>query len=179
MQITVKYDYLVRYNFVSNGGVFGKTIFKHYSCLSDTAWDNAMMVASAHGTSDGGFVSAIEFAVSDTIIPFFFVKYDDTGCDSTIEYCKNPTGMKPFNNLSSLNIYPNPAKGTLFIAPGSAFTSGTTFSIYDVSGKMVRQAENVYPGNDLTLDISSLTGGTYLLYIEAGGERTKRIFIKD
>ena len=59
---------------------------------------------------------------------------------------------------SEISVYPNPAKDQLTVA----LTDLTEVQIYDMTGKkLVEQTEN--PGDAIELDVSKLSGGTYIL----------------
>ncbi|HSD14147.1 MAG TPA: T9SS type A sorting domain-containing protein [Flavobacterium sp.] len=77
------------------------------------------------------------------------------------------------NNISGLNVYPNPAKDFLHIT--TAANGVKTVSIYDLVGKQVL---NTTTANEV-IEISSLNAGVYMVKItEEGKTATRKLVIK-
>ena len=84
------------------------------------------------------------------------------------------------NNVSSLNIYPNPVSDFINIEFFAQNNSSVTFEIVDMSGKLVYQnIENANLGvNIFKFDLQNLNSGIYALRMIAGKEVNVVKFIK-
>ncbi len=81
----------------------------------------------------------------------------------------------------SLNLYPNPNNGTLNIKLNMSQPANLSLSIFDINGKLVKQVPTVSTingQNELTLDVSKLTAGHYLLRLTGKGVRGQTGFEK-
>ena len=84
----------------------------------------------------------------------------------------------PKNNLS---IYPNPACKTLHIIFQSESTAPAIATIYNQLGQQIKSEIpiEIQPGNnELSLDVSSLETGVYLLQLAIDGQVTTKKFVK-
>jgi len=84
----------------------------------------------------------------------------------------------PKNNLS---IYPNPACKTLHITFQSESTAPVIATIYNQLGQQIKSEIPIerQPGNnELSLDVSSLETGVYLLQLAIDGQVTTKKFVK-
>lgn len=78
---------------------------------------------------------------------------------------------------TSLKLYPNPAGKTITLSDLNTFAGETLVSIFSLNGQLVYE-ENVYFNSSLTLDVSSLKSGTYLLkMISNEGVETRKLII--
>ena len=76
--------------------------------------------------------------------------------------------------FDALNIYPNPSTGLLFIANEGA-TEALDYTITDVNGRIVRNAEKAINGNTVTtVDIDNCQPGMYFITIRSG--KNERMF---
>lgn len=77
------------------------------------------------------------------------------------------------NNISGLKVYPNPAKGSLFVTSDSFAVKNV--EVYDVLGKMALSAKVT----NAPLNVSSLTSGVYVVKVtEDGKTATRKIVIE-
>ena len=76
------------------------------------------------------------------------------------------------NLLSTLVIYPNPAKNQLSF--NKAFEKPINLEIFDITGRKVKQVDYT----DSTIDISELSSGNYILKITSGNVTSIKKFIK-
>jgi len=92
------------------------------------------------------------------------------GCDSIIELTLTVTGVGiAENTANNISIYPNPAQHTLYIEASSKVEQ---VSIYDISGRMLKQTLN----HSTSIDVSNLASGIYLVKVKtAQGESMKKI----
>ena len=65
----------------------------------------------------------------------------------------------PFNIV----LYPNPVDALLHVYINSTERINLVISLYDVSGKFLKQETVLETDNDVTLDVSDLSSGIYLL----------------
>ena len=91
----------------------------------------------------------------------------------TIVVARNKsTGVDNVENNNTLALYPNPAKDILYIESSEPVQR---ISIYNITGKMVKQIEKT----GSSLDISDLTKGLYLIRIATPQGETIRKIIKE
>jgi hypothetical protein len=110
----------------------------------------------------------------------FILRQEDTAKTPTITIDElnisltTPSLSVKQNEISGLNIYPNPVtKGTLYITSNSNSTKSV--SIFDVLG---RQVLNTKVSNN-TVNVSNLKGGAYIVKInEEGKTATRKLIIE-
>ena len=66
-------------------------------------------------------------------------------------------------NPFSIVLFPNPVDALLHVYINSNERSNLIISLYDVTGKFIKQETVLETDNDVTLDVSELTSGIYLL----------------
>lgn len=72
-----------------------------------------------------------------------------------------------------LLVYPNPASETIYMDVELGAAQDINMSVYNLNGQLVLQQEKIRKGqgsHTLSMDIRSLTTGTYILLMDAGGE---------
>jgi len=80
--------------------------------------------------------------------------------------------------MAGLSVYPNPVTDKLTIDTGS-FTSATaTVSVYDITGKMLYNAEQAATGN-IQVDMASYNSGLYFVTVSAGNKTLTQKVIKN
>ena len=93
-----------------------------------------------------------------------------------------PTGIQD-NNIQKdeLKVYPNPATDKLDVSINSNVAESTEVIIYDQSGRKMQSLEKAYDGSTpVTINVSSLSGGFYLLSVKNSHfTSTKRFFISN
>jgi hypothetical protein len=155
--------------------------------------DQAMFSISR--TSDNGMISAINQANLNSVNPFFFVKYDADGCDSTLAYCALLLGEKKIpNEREVFSIYPNPTNEMLNVtlnypsfasaassaSTGSASGSASSLSlkITDISGKQIELIK-IESNEKLQLNTAKYEAGIYFVSILINGNaiETKKLVI--
>ena len=108
------------------------------------------------------------------------LKGDKCETSDTIHITQN-AGIKNYdgNSYSVLQLYPNPAHGTLGVSFNTVFTTEFTIGIYDMNGKKVlEQKYNSAAGeNTFNLNISSLAPGDYILNMVSANFSTSRKFV--
>ena len=104
-----------------------------------------------------------------------FVMDRSTGqiLQAAVDYKDKTVGVRnPVTEISSLNIYPNPAYNTIYINPGARTEYNGRIELMDMTGKVVL-AEHVPAKYQIfQLDIEHLDRGMYILrWIESGQVR--------
>lgn len=119
--------------------------------------------------SDKGWIAAIGSNKYPGVNPFFIVKYDSTGCDSTLAYCAFVnSGLDEFQTSDSkFQVYPNPFSNELYVINEfSQQQDDSELTIIDVNGREVKRAS--LSGNKISTSV--LIPGIYLLQIRKNGE---------
>jgi len=81
-------------------------------------------------------------------------------------------------NQLHAEIFPNPVQNNLSIAFGEMMTSPIQVSLYDMTGRTL-VVKDFEPNAQISLDISNLTAGNYLLKIVSGNKKnTLNVFKK-
>ena len=90
---------------------------------------------------------------------------DDSGCTVEVEDINVLTGL---DDVSQLNLaaFPNPASSSLFCA---GVLPGDTWTVLNLNGATVREGRSSNHG--LTLDVSSLDAGMYIMVVTRQGAR--------
>ena len=123
-----------------------------------TRWYNNSTIARGNciqQTSDGGYVVCGQSGSSTTSFSTYLVKTDESGLITGTEPNKEPD--------LQISTYPNPAMGSLSIALGNC-QFPVTISLYDLNG-VSRLNQTTSGPETLTLDVSTLPAGVYLLKI--------------
>ncbi|MFA7445548.1 MAG: T9SS type A sorting domain-containing protein [Flavobacteriaceae bacterium] len=81
------------------------------------------------------------------------------------------------NQLDKITLYPNPANSIVNIVTADTTNLPESFSIYNALGQMVK-AQNITGSSDLSVDISSLSKGVYIIKINNKTQSQSLRFIK-
>jgi hypothetical protein len=134
-------------------------------------------------TKDGGWVAAMGLYNYPESNPFFFVKYDSTGCDSTTEWCNRPlppppvdVGIRDHGKMLSFVIAPNPASDKAQISFQQTATEGE-ITITDVQGKCCYQ-KNIKTEEKISLQ--DFPPGLYFvkLRFKNGEQQVKKLVVE-
>lgn len=102
----------------------------------------------------------------------------DFGASESISFSIGTLGTDEFTNLSSLSLYPNPAKNILNIHVGNRADLPESYTIINSLGQTIKHSV-VNSENDLSINTSNLSNGIYFIKIDKEG-RTKTLrFIKN
>ena len=82
------------------------------------------------------------------------------------------------NNTPTINLYPNPAVDKVYISSNNTDLSKAHIYIYDIQGNMVRSLPLTTNTNSLSLDISSLSLGTYTIILTTSQTQLSQKLIK-
>jgi len=156
---------LTRFTTVDKNGNILSNRYYDYK-YNDTTEDNNQGVRSVEICDDGGWIAAITCANSKGNNPFLFVKYDSTGCDSSLAYCStlNLTKIKR-NELANYDfkIYPNPATDILNIKLEGDASGKLILLIIDAFG---REMKSFPMDQNNKIDLNGLNPGIYILKIK-------------
>jgi len=115
--------------------------------------------------------------VGEHIIEYTY--YEVVECPATalvpiaVDFC---TGISEASLLEGLIVHPNPTSGNILIENKGSATGRVEFSVSDLSGRLVIPARTVELENmRLSMDLSSLASGQYLLNATADGKRVAAI----
>lgn len=117
-------------------------------------------------------------------IPFFEVTGNLIGSNFAITQVRyrgykivaNPTGIKPEEDISAINLYPNPVKDKLWL--GENKVNNCVLEIIDINGRMVKQGVPEFMGDLNFVDVSGLETGLYILKLTQDGKENYLKFIK-
>ena len=131
-----------------------------------------MGIASINLNSDGSLVSAISIAsisYPPFVPPLFFVKWDSTGCDSSLAYCQmmNTVGVheNKMSNAEQVSVYPNPCKREITF---SAFSSSAdrTIILKDITGREIKNLNLGPRVEKIEIMLDDINNGVYLLELK-------------
>lgn len=82
-----------------------------------------------------------------------------------------------FESAAQFALFPNPANNSVSISYEGRQSVNAAIAVYDIAGRLVLQ-DNIRAQNEVSLDLSSLNSGTYLVQIqnsETGDNTTKQL----
>jgi hypothetical protein len=83
-------------------------------------------------------------------------------------------------STNSVSFWPNPTKNQLHISSREiSFSQNTTVSVYDMVGRQVITENNFTNGKRLSLDLSSLSKGVYIVDLKDGRHSIQKRIIKE
>lgn len=91
---------------------------------------------------------------------------------------RRSTGVKYNNVEAEFNLFPNPTNtGAIYVKFKSPIKEVATLEVVDILGRKLI-AQQLAPGNDMeSIDVSSLSKGTYILNIVYKGSNNVSTFI--
>jgi len=127
--------------------------------------DNILGLQSINLTNDGSWIGAIECVNFPSPNPFFFVKFDSTGCDSTLAYCQSQVVSGVYQNTLNdvrVEVFPNPASDRFTVAVNNSTSEkGIELHVFDLSGREIKRL--MLANEKEEVDISDLCQGVYIL----------------
>lgn len=138
-----------------NGNIIWK---KYYNYQSNAPAANQQGIIRLELTGDNNFIAAIQVR-NTSPNPFFVVKYDSTGCDSTVAYCSTVGLNEVLSNRYAIKIFPNPTTGIINMLPSSLVTH---IKIINSLGQLVYETDFI---ENQTLNIQSFPSGIYFLQL--------------
>lgn len=160
-----KHNISMRHVFIRPDGSIKKIRNYNYQ-YNDTSL-NLQILLSLEPTSDGGLVSAIRVN-NKGIRPFFFVKYDSLGCDTSEYYCKTVSVDQFKIEDSRFKVYPNPANNILNVETPNLPFSKKDIRIIDAMGRNV--FETRFDETKVDIDLKQLPAGLYFIQLNVGRE---------
>ncbi|MBA3706831.1 MAG: T9SS type A sorting domain-containing protein, partial [Bacteroidetes bacterium] len=140
---------------------------RNYNYSTNTAVPNQMSVASLNLAANGDWLTAVQVANYPNPNPFFFVRYDSTGCDSTLNYCLS-VGIEERKKIEdAISIYPNPIKSVINLNFSLVNLSNENISIkiFDVMGRVIKEEELSIEREKTNINANELDKGVYFLQI--------------
>jgi hypothetical protein len=157
--------------------------------IDDTLCNNAVAITLSGAQPAGGYYSGT--GVSNGIFnPFAanagpnFVYYnytDSTGCGNSVFdtivvlLC---TGIQEVDVQDDITLYPNPGVEQLTVESDILKRADARFFVFDITGKRLAVSYKRIGNNKITLDISTLSPGCYLVQLSVDGEELSRRFVK-
>jgi hypothetical protein len=115
------------------------------------------------------------FTINDTS---YLIAGNDSGTPVKFVYKYGPQLANGIDEAAELNakiqVYPNPASDVLKVATKSE--KPFEVFVYSLNGSVVRQEKNL--GTTLSLNISDLAAGEYIVVVKSAGQTTNTKFIK-
>jgi hypothetical protein len=158
------YNCMLRTARFSTNGELLQTRYYKYNDPAQVPLKFSIILNSLNATSDGGMIASLHRQPN-----YFFVKFDSNGCDTTLSYCANPTGIrKEAFNSRRYSVFPNPASKTLTIE--RAFwppAENCQIQITDILGR--RKIEIELLSNKKEINVESLEDGVYFVRVIQNG----------
>jgi hypothetical protein len=168
-------NFLHRYTLLSNNGQVKWDRLYNYKFNAFSS-HNKQSIVDVELLSDGGWISAISEENLPEPNPYFFIRYDSTGCDSTSQYCLNPVSVEDAFKLipnSDISIFPNPASDRIEINTSQEYPQNfTNVLFYNSFGQLVCEEQVMLNNSKATLKISKLENGLYFMVFKGSGVRT-------
>jgi len=86
---------------------------------------------------------------------------------------------KVFLSKSGISLYPNPIKDVLNISTGSTDSSPVKIDIHGLDGRLMHSSQQLAAYGRISLDLSKLSKGLYVLTLSIGNTKTVHKIIKD
>ena len=80
--------------------------------------------------------------------------------------------------FNEVKVFPNPTQDVLNVSLPKEIASGVSYDIYDISGKKVKQFSNKVDSDSLTIDVSGLNSGVYILTVKTTEGSSNYKFVK-
>jgi photosystem II stability/assembly factor-like uncharacterized protein len=131
------------------------------------------------GLPDGVLVFDLKYSsIDNSLVAFTHGNgiYKASLNNLTIDIAETPSFVHDFTQ----SIFSNPAHDYLQIMINSGVIGSALVSVYDINGRLVKETthEAVTTGkNNITIDIKSLSSGTYILKTDLGGESKSTKFV--
>ena len=104
---------------------------------------------------------------ANTTGSYHVIAQDENNCRfKSNVYVYNPAGVN--GNLNSgIQIYPNPTSNTIIVESSTVFNKNTQIKIYSLEGKLIMSQPSHSKATKLTVDVSNLVKGIYILKLES------------
>lgn len=168
---------LIRLTRINKNGIVKWNKYYNYKFNAPNS-DNNMGIWCLNPTSDKGYIAAIEVSNNPNPNPFFFVKFDSTGCDSTEEYCKlmAEVGVNEFNSQDiNFRVYPNPAFNHIYF--DLADIKKAELLISSLLGELLIQVPGYESKTPVSLE--TIEQGLYIYQLRSNGVVRSGKFLKE
>lgn len=81
--------------------------------------------------------------------------------------------------FKNVNIFPNPAKEVLNVTLPAEIATGVSYEIYDVNGRKVRTAVKGVDAENLSINVSDIAKGVYILKLNSNEGSSSYKFVKE
>lgn len=148
----------------NNGNIKSKRYYDYYP--KDTLLNQYHFLNSISLCSDNGWVTSMRSSAIPNPNPFFFIRYDSSGCDSTLEYCEMlaSVGYNEKESLKNLiSLFPNPFKNEINIEinNGHTISENLGFRITNLLGKTLIEGNLKVHLNNKPINLVELPSGVY------------------
>lgn len=110
----------------------------------------------------------------------YYVVITRNGCSSNqsalYTYTAPSNASIDENGNNTLHIWPNPANEIIHIDYTFNENANNNILVFDMSGRVVIQ-KNITSTNNVSIDISQLSGGMYVLELQSNGQKTRNKFL--
>lgn len=103
---------------------------------------------------------------------------DDFGTSQTLSFTNISLNNDDFSLFNSISIYPNPAKNKLNIVIPNLLNLDGSYQIYNTLGQVIA-TRKISTQNDLSIDVSNLSNGVYMINLTLEGQNKVLKFIKE
>ena len=105
---------------------------------------------------------------------------DAKGCYCDLPVGSGTSGVNNITNTGKFRLFPTITSGTLNIELSSVNSLWADITIHNITGKKVytKRINNIYAHKLVTLDLSSLPNGLYLIKIDTDEEFYRAKFVK-
>jgi hypothetical protein len=121
-------------------------------------------------TKDEGWVAAMDVGSQQSVNPFFFVRYDSTGCDTTVAYCSLASALSE-NEGGQFWIFPIPCNDKLTVRNT---TGNIRVQLFDCTGSLQMMSILDISIEQLEISTVELPAGVYLLRLDSGNAVVQR-----
>jgi hypothetical protein len=139
---------------------------RYYNYSKDPSQFNTQGIMSINLGTNEDWLTTIEVQ-NNNPNPYFFVRYDSTGCDSSLSYCSTVGIKENYKSIDGFRIFPNPSKSNITLETN--ITTLMSIVISDVTGRKIKKFESVAAGN--LLDVEALSKGLYFAEIYVASQR--------
>ncbi|MBS1774490.1 MAG: T9SS type A sorting domain-containing protein [Bacteroidetes bacterium] len=85
--------------------------------------------------------------------------------------------VKEISTADKFSIYPNPANDKIIIASIGHLNSNVAISLHTVTGQLIKRYDYKHGQKELTIPVSSLANGNYIISIESSGNHQQKQII--
>ncbi|UTW63155.1 VCBS repeat-containing protein [bacterium SCSIO 12741] len=129
--------------------------------------------------SNGDTTSSTTITTIDTVS---LIVMDSNGCSTsdTVHVSLWPASTEEYMTASEIQVYPNPSNGIFTIQLDENVTENVSWTIYSLSGRMVRNGEfEANASQNYTMDMTDMPQGSYMIHLNnAGRQAIVRVMIR-